>query len=149
MSFQALPTTGGQVNVTMKIDDAGINDNDLGKPVVLHATDTVALAVAGEEIYGFINSIEVGTEGGKSIVGVCIRGRARVTLEGDIALGSIVEAGTIAAAGAAKVGNWAAVVIHVPDITTATTLRDSTFIKNWVLISGAGTDTTDGVVESM
>jgi hypothetical protein len=125
-----------QTNVTYKAVGA-ITDNDVGKAVKISATDTVELCADGDPIYGFINSVEIGTEDGAVVVTVCIKGRVRVTLDGIIAIGAVVEAGAQEAAGTAKAGNWANVSTH-----TAAAGE-----KNWVLISGAGTDGTDGTVE--
>lgn len=136
--MNSLPQVGEQTNRPYKIDDAGINDNDLGKAVKFSAANTVALCGDGDEIYGFINSIEEGTEDGKTVVGVTVSGRARVTLDGDVALGAVVEAGAQTAAGTAKAGNWANVSVHTPAATDN---------KRWMLVAGAGTDGTDGVVE--
>jgi hypothetical protein len=148
MAFSSLPNVGEQVNRTYLISDA-VTDNDLGKPVSLTATDTVSLAADGGEIYGFINSLEVGTSGGKNVVGVVVSGRVRVTLSGACALGSHIEAAANAAAGVAKTTDWGAVSIHTLDTTSVATLAASTFKKNWILISGAGTDGTNGVIESV
>ena len=146
MSLKSLPLVGMQENVPYKIVGA-ITDNDVGKAVKLSASDTVTLCADGDAIYGFINSVEVGTEDGLVVVSVCIRGRARVTLDGTVAIGAMIEAGVQAAAGTAKVGNWSNVAVHVLDTTTTITLAASTFVKNWILISGAGADGTDGTVE--
>ncbi len=137
MSLQSLPLVGMQDNVTYKIVGA-ITDADVGKAVKMSATDTVTLCSDGDAIYGFINSVEVGTEAGLVVVGVCVKGRVRVTLDGTVAIGAMVEAGAQTAAGTAKVGNWANVAAHTAAAGD----------KNWMLISGAGTDTTDGTVES-
>jgi len=147
MAFTSLPNVGEQTRRTYRAAVA-INDNDLGKPVKLSAADTVALCAAGEEIYGFIDSVEEGTDGGDRIVGVVVEGRARVTLSGSAAVGTLVEGATNTAAGSAIGQNWGIVQVHVPDITSTTTLRDTTFPKNWRVISGAGTTGTDAVVES-
>lgn len=136
MSLKSLPLVGMQTNVAYKIVGA-ITDNDVGKSVKMSATDTVTLCADGDAIYGWINSVEVGTEDGLVVVSVMIKGRARVTLDGVVAIGALVEAGAQAAAGTAKAGNWSNVSTH-----TAAAGE-----KNWILISGAGTDGTDGTVE--
>lgn len=146
MSLTSLPLVGMQTNVPYKIVGA-ITDNDVGKAVkTTTTTDTVELCGDGDEIYGFINSVEVGTEDGSVVVTVCISGRARVTLDGAIPVGSMVESGAQEAAGSVKAGDWANVSVHTLDDTSATTLMNSTFTKNWILISSDG---TDGTVESI
>ncbi len=146
MSLKALPLVGMQTIVPYTIVGA-ITDNDVGKSVKISATDKVELCADGDPIYGFIESVEVGTEGGLVVVGILIKGRVRVTLDGVVAIGASIEAGAQAAAGTAKVGNWSNVSAHAMDDTTTTTLEASILTKNWVLISGAGTDGTDGTVE--
>lgn len=145
--LKSLPLVGGQLNATYKISDAGVNDNDVGKAVIMSTTtDTVTLAGDGDEIYGFIQSIEPGTEGGDVVVTVCIKGRVRVTLDGAIALGSMIESGAQEAAGAVKAASWANVSIHTLATDTVANLVASTFFKNWILISSDG---TNGTVESL
>lgn len=161
MTLKALPLVGMQENVPYKIVGA-ITDNDVGKAVKLSATDTVTLCADGDPIYGFINSVEIGTEDGLVVVGVLIRGRQRVTLDGDVAIGSIVECGAQEAAGTAKAGNWANVSIKAAVAADLAVDASGTLIaasvnalladalvakKAWVLVSGAGTDGTDGTVE--
>ncbi len=138
MSLNSLPLVGGQTRATYKIVGA-ITDNDVGKPVKMSATDTVTLCADGDPIYGFVDSVEIGTEGGLVVVGVVTAGRVRVTLDGTVAIGALVEGAAAAAAGTAKPTNWANVSTH-----TAAAGE-----KNWMLISGAGTDGTDGTVESL
>lgn len=144
--FKSLPLVGQQTIVPYKIEGA-ITDADLGKPVKLTSADTVSLCAATDGIYGFITSVEVASVDGKVLVGVVIRGRVRCTLSGSLAVGAIAAAAANTAAGSAKGQNWGIVQAHVPDITSTTTLRDTTFTKNWTLISGAGTTGTDGVLE--
>ena len=78
--------------------------NDIGKPVKLSG-DTVVLCAAGDEIYGFIESVEPGTTGGYSHGGVlCDAGQeVYVTDEdGDLVVGDLVVAGTAVAFGTAN-----------------------------------------------
>lgn len=144
--FTAQVNVGENLNVTYKITGA-VDDNDLNKPVKITATDEVVLCSDGDEIYGFINSVERHTADGKVIVGVQIAGRRKVTLDGAAAVGSMVEAAANTAVGTALGQNWGIVSAHVLDDTTATTLMNSIFNKNWVVISGAGTDGTDALIE--
>lgn len=138
MAFKALPIVGEQVNRTYTITGA-ITDNDIGKPVKISGTDNVALCADGDAIYGFINSVEVGTTGGKVVVGVVVSGRVRVILSGAVALGALVEAAANTAAGTAKAGSWGLVSTHAAAAGQ----------KNWILISGTGADGAEGVIESL
>jgi hypothetical protein len=139
MAFKALPIVGEQVNRTYTITGA-ITDNDIGKPVKISGTDNVALCSATDTIYGFINSVEVGTTGGKIVVGVVVSGRVRVILTGVVAIGAVVEAAANTAAGVVKAGAWGLIQTHTPAATDQ---------KKWILISGAGTAGTEGVIESL
>lgn len=137
---------GMNSNVMYKIVGA-ITDADVNKPVKLSATDLVELCADGDQIYGFINSVEVGTQDGKVVVGVQLDGRRWVTLSGDSAVGTVVEAGANTAAGVALVGNWGVVSAHTLDTTSAVTLAAGLFDKNWKVISGTGLDGADVLVE--
>ena len=123
---------------TFKCASTAITDNDVNKPVKLSASDTVALCADGDQIYGFINSVEVHTEDGKPVVGVQIKGRKWVTLSGASAVGTIVEAHTNEAAGTALATNWGLVSTHTLVAGTK---------KQWMIIFGAGDDGTDALVE--
>jgi hypothetical protein len=138
MAFTSLPNVGEQVTRTYKMA-ATITDNDLGKPVKISAADTVALCATDDPIYGFINSVEVATEGGLRMVGIVVSGRVRITLNGAVAIGAKVQAGVNTAAGIATVSNWGTV-------KTRTAVAGD---KNWILISGTGADGTDGTIESL
>lgn len=161
MSLKSLPLVGMQTIVPYTIVGA-ITDNDVGKAVKLSATDKVELCDNGDLIYGFINSVEIGTEGGLVVVGVLIKGRVRVTLDGTVAIGAIIEAGAQEAAGSVKAGNWANVSTKTAVAADLAVDASGTLIaasvnalladalvpkKAWTLISGAGTDGTDGTAE--
>lgn len=122
---------------TFKINGA-ITDNDVNKPVKLAASDTVELCADGDQIYGFINSVEVHKEDGKVVVGVQIKGRKWVTLSGASAVGTIVEAAANGAAGTALATNWGLVSEHTLVAGTR---------KQWMVIFGTGLDTSDALVE--
>ena len=145
--FTASVNVGENTNITYKIASTGITDADVNKPVKLTAADTVDLCASGDEIYGFINSVEVKTADGKPVVGVQINGRRWVTLNGSAAVGTLVQAYTNTAAGTALGANWGLVAAHTLDATSAATLAASIFSKNWKVISGAGTTGTDALIE--
>lgn len=80
---------------------------DIGKPVKLSG-DTVVLCADGDEIYGFIASVEAFTEGGHSIGGVvCDVGREMIAVDedGGLAVGNLVVASTPVAFGTAGIAN--------------------------------------------
>jgi len=85
-------SVGVNTNIMYKINDSGITDADVNKPVKLLSSSLVALCSNGDNIYGFINSVEVGTQDGKTIIGVQVDGRKWVTLDGASAVGTVVEA---------------------------------------------------------
>jgi len=131
--------------VTMGVNDiatfkcaSAVTDNDVNKPVKLSASDTVDLCADGDQIYGFLDSVEVRTEDGKQVVGVQVRGRRWVTLSGASAVGTIVESHTNTAAGTALATNWGLVSTHTLVAGTK---------KQWMIIYGSGDDTTDALVE--
>lgn len=119
---------------------AAVTDADRGKPVKLTATDEFALCTDGDNIYGFIDSVEAAPQGGKTFGSIQIAGRRRVELDGITAIGAAVEAGTIAAAGTAEGSKIGIVSTH---------LVLATDTKHWILISGTGADEDKtAVVES-
>lgn len=88
---------------TESLDGAGstFSYKDIGKPVVLYG-DRVRAAVSGQEIYGFIESVEAATQGGYGVGGVlCDVGQDVLAVDevGDLAVGDLVVAGTITAVG--------------------------------------------------
>lgn len=135
--FVSQVNVGGNVNVTYKIVGA-VTDADVNKPVKLSAADTVTLCSNGDQIYGFINSVERATADGKVVVGVQISGRRKVTLDGASAVGTVVEAAANTAVGVALGANWGLVSTHT--IVTATA-------KQWLIISGTGADEADVLIE--
>ncbi len=80
---------------------------DIGKPVKL-SDDGVVVCADGNEIYGFITSVNAGTSGGYSVGAVaCDAGREIIAVDeaGGLAVGGLVVAGTPVALGTAGVGN--------------------------------------------
>ena len=74
---------------------------DIGKPVVLY-NDKVRAATSGDEIYGFIESVEAATQGGYGVGGVLSDpGHEVLAVDavGDLAVGDLVVAGTATAIG--------------------------------------------------
>jgi hypothetical protein len=74
---------------------------DIGKPVVLYG-DRVRAAVSGQEIYGFVESVEAATQGGYGVGGVlCDVGQDVLAVDqaGDLVVGDLVVAGTATAVG--------------------------------------------------
>jgi hypothetical protein len=74
---------------------------DIGKPVVLYG-DRVRGAVSGQEIYGFVESVEAATQGGYGVGGVlCDVGQDVLAVDqvGDLVVGDLVVAGTATAIG--------------------------------------------------
>ena len=136
--FVAQVQVGQNHYVTYKIGSTSIDDNDVNKPVKLSATDTVALCDDGDQIYGFINSVERYTADGKVVVTVQIDGRKKVTLDAASAIGTVVEAATNPAAGVVLTTNWGLVSTHT--VVTATK-------KQWMIISGTGLDEADVLIE--
>ena len=125
--------------VMFKVDGA-ITDADVNKPVKLSDTDLLALCADGDQIYGWIESVEVGTEDNKVICGVLIEGRTYATLSGASAVGTIVEAGANTAAGTALAGKWGVVSTHTAVAGTN---------KRWQIISGTGLDAADVLIEKI
>ena len=118
----------------------GLVDADIGKPVKLVATDRYDLCVDGDEITGFVNSIEPASVGGYAFGTIRKGPFIAVELDGDAAIGTLVEAAAITAAGTALANGLPVVSVHVEDITTVTTLRDTTFKTNYRVVSGTGLD---------
>lgn len=135
--FTAQVNVGENLNVTYKIVGA-VTDDDVNKPVKISATDTVTLCADGDQIYGWINSVERHTEDGLVVVGVQVAGRRKVTLDGTSAVGTVVEAAANTAVGVALGANWGLVSTHT--VVTAT-------VKQWMIISGTGLDEADVLVE--
>ena len=77
------------------------SSKDIGKPVKL-AGETTALCASGDEIYGFVESVEVGSDQGYSYGAVlCDPGHEVIAKDeaGTLVVGNIVVAGTATALG--------------------------------------------------
>jgi len=117
---------------------AAVTDADIGKPVKLGATSEVALCADGDQIMGFIASVEPQTVGGKKLVSVLTSGRVYVILSGASDVGTLVEAAANTAAGVAKAGEYGLVSTHTVVIATE---------KQWKIIAGSGLDTATVLIE--
>jgi len=135
--FTCSVNVGENVYKTFKTH-ASTTDDDIGKPVKLSATSEVALCADGDQIYGFLASVESATADGKKLVSVLTEGRAWVILSGASAVGTIVEAAANTAVGVAKAGAFGLVSTH--------TLVAGT-MKLWMVISGGGGDTDTVLIE--
>ena len=96
---------------------AAVTSKDVGKPVRLNG-QYVTLATTGEEIYGFIESVEVGTKNGYNYGGVlCDQGCETYATDevGTLTVGDLVNAGTITAVGTAVASTGAKVKQALPN----------------------------------
>jgi hypothetical protein len=114
-----------------------------GKIVKFAGESRYDLAVAGDEIEGFITSVEMATADGYTIGGVDLSGENRAVLAdglqatpgtGVIAIGDYVLAGSITAKGTALT-NWPKVV----KATTQATVKASPYSWRVVSLGPAGT----------
>jgi len=155
-------SVGVNTNIMYKINDSGITDADVNKPVKLLSSSLVALCSNGDNIYGFINSVEVGTQDGKTIIGVQVDGRKWVTLDGASAVGTVVEAAANTAAGTALGANWGLVSVKTAVAADLATDASGTLIaasvnallaaalngnKEWKVIHGTGLNEADVLIE--
>ena len=91
-----------------------VTDLEQGKPVKLVGDSQYNLTAAGDQLEGFINSVESFTADDFSIGGILTEGRVKVTLDGlqatpgtgVIAVGDYVVAGTPVAKGTGLVGAY-------------------------------------------
>lgn len=87
-------------------DNTGqFSDADIGK-AVKYSGDAMVLCASGDPIAGFVQSVEPGTKDGYSIGSVRNRGRVKALDEaGTLAVGNLVEAGTVGTLGTAALQN--------------------------------------------
>ncbi len=146
-SVTILPKAGEQVNHEFRIVGA-ITDGDVGKPVKFASADlTVELCADGDPIFGFINSIERGTDNGLIVVGVVTKGRVRVTASGSVAKNDLIEAAANTAAGT-DIVKWGLVSTHSLATADVASLAASMFTKNWIALTSA-VDGADFTIESV
>lgn len=106
-----------------------LNGNDIGKPLKLTAADTYGLCSDGDQIDGWLYSVEPYTADGYAVGTVQVSGRRRVELDGNSAIGTIVEAAANQARTVAPTNGLGVVSTH----THVTATR-----KLWRVISGTG-----------
>lgn len=160
--FTCSVEAGGNTRHTYKTNSTSIDDSDIGKPVKMTATDVVGLCSDGDAIFGFIDAIEPSTADGYPLVTVVTAGRVWVILDGDSAVGTLVEAAANTAAGAAKAGDWglvstkAAVAADLAVDASGTLIAASVNallaeallpVKQWMVISGTGLDEATVLIE--
>lgn len=143
---------------------AATTDNDIGKPVKVTASGFVTLCDDGDPIYGFIQSVESGTTDGYVKISVLCEGRCKVELDGASAVGTMVEAAENTAVSVAKADDYGLVATKADVAADLAVDASGTLIaasvnailadallphKKWMIISGAGTDGTTAVIESV
>jgi len=131
--------TGGNKYSTFKVP-AACTYVDIGKPVKLSASGEMAMCADGDQIFGFIASVEDQMADGKKLASILTSGRCFVILSGASAVGTLVEAHTNEAAGTAKAGNYGLVSTH--------TLIAGTN-KQWVIISSDAGDGDVALIEKI
>jgi hypothetical protein len=111
---------------------------DIGKPVVLNG-NYCTLATSGQQIYGFIESVEAGTSAGYAVGGVLADPGLEVLAVdevGNLAVGDIVVAGTPTALGTATPTLGAKVIAYVPDVSSDG--EDELLIGRWQVLAYYG-----------
>jgi len=147
--FTSQVNVGENVYRTWKAP-AAVTDNDIGKPVKLAASDEVAMCADGDQIYGFIASVEPATADGKKVVSVLVSGRIWVRLDGNSAVGTVVEAAANEAAGTANASGHGVVSVHAAiDDTTGATILATMPKKMWMVVSGTGLNGANALIETV
>jgi hypothetical protein len=149
-----LPTAPDNATVAVRLG-AGNSEaqrmdyREVGKLVKLAGESRYDLAVAGNDIEGFIYAVELAPQNGFTIGSVLQSGRAHVTFDGlqatpgtgAVVVGDIVVAGTVTAKGTA--------LTDYPKVCKATTPAD--VVQKWRVVSlgaaGTGAVGTNGVIE--
>lgn len=137
---------GENITATWKCSSM-VTDKDINKPLTKDVSDTLKLASDGDEVYGFLDTIDPTSEDGVRVVGAQKNGRKWVTMSGTYAVGDLVEAAANTAVDTALANKWGEVSTHTLDTTTTVTLAASMFNKNWVIIFGPGTDGSEALIE--
>lgn len=148
-NFYIVPTAPQQASKTARFgtDNTTANNFDykeMGKIVKLTGDSQYNLAAAGDEIEGFITSIEQATQNGWSIGGFYAREYAWVLADGlqatagtgAIAVGDYVLCGTVTAKGTALAGKGLAKVVKA---TSQTTSKTTPFAWRCVSLGPVGT----------
>jgi hypothetical protein len=124
-----------------------LSDLDKSKFVKLVAASRMDLCAVGDQIEGFITSVEAATQNGYSFGGVAHEGKMYVTLDGlqatpgvgAIAIGDYLVAGTVTARGTILPG--------APKVCKATAAAN-TLLYKWRLVEATATAVgTVGVME--
>lgn len=121
--FQMTPTLG-TVALTARVGTkvAPLSDADVGKALKLVGESQLDLAAADDEIFGFLSSVEPGTQDGFKIGGYVDTGLVEVNT-GSVAVGTLVVVGSnadkgvagrtvVKAAGDNAPGTYKWVVVH-------------------------------------
>lgn len=111
------------------------NDQDIGKAVKYSTSSNMIMCTSGDEIHGFVMSVEPGTRAGFSVGSVRKEGRVKAIDEvGNLAVGNIVVAG-----GTGTLGTYALANVKVAATPT-------TVINKWMVIELYGGGTGDEVL---
>lgn len=125
-----------------------LTDADVGKAVKLGATDRYVLAVDGDEIEGYLVSVEPATVDGFTFGSIALEGNKAVTFQGaGISIGSIVVAGTAIAKGTALSVPMAVKLGGAIAASQAKPFGWNPSTHIWRVISGTGVAGTQGVIE--
>lgn len=122
-------TTTAKLGTDTVANGGDLNRNDIGKPLKLVAADTYSLCADGDQIDGFLMTVEDYTADGYAVGTVQLGGRIRVELDGAVTIGAVVEAAAPAAAKTAETNGLGKVSVHTMLATTR---------KVWRNISGTG-----------
>lgn len=154
-AFLMTPTAPFESSLTARLgagtgSSNNLSDSDVNKLVKLAAESRYDLTAVGNEIEGYLTSVEPATQGGYSIGGVCKDGRMYVTFDGlqatpgtgVVAVGDYVVTGTPVAKGTALTA--AVKVCKATAVATA-------IVFKWRVVSlgpaGTGAVGTVGVIE--
>lgn len=150
--FKLQPLIGTEAD-TVRLGSASgsanyMTDLEQGKPVKLIGDSLYNLTAAGDQIEGFINSVESFTADDFSIGGIVTEGRVKVTLDGlqatpgtgVIAVGDYVVAGTAVAKGTGLAGAY-------PKVCKATTQTGMYFAWRVVSLDGTTAVGQTGTIE--
>lgn len=158
-SFQS--TTGTTEVITARLgsntvaNNGGLTDTEKGKFVKLAGSSRYDLAAAGNEIEGWVSSVEVATLDGYTIGGVATESEfLEVTFDGaqatpgtgTLAIGDYVVVGTVVAKGTALAADYSRRVCKATDQTAA---KNSPFAWRVADLGTAGTGAvgTRGVIQ--
>ena len=125
-----------------------LTDADIGKGVKLGASDRYVLAASGDEIEGFLVSVESATIDGFSFGTIVKSGNKAVTFEGaGITIGLLVNFGTAVAKGTALTVPVAVKAGAAIAASAAHPFGWNPSTQMWRVISGTGAAGTQGVIE--